>query len=344
MMEQGKKKITALVERFLRNIDVYKKSYNETQVRREFIDPFFESLGWDVANISGYAEQYKDVMHEDSIKVGISLKAPDYSFRIGGQRKFFLEAKKPSVDIKSDINPAYQLRRYAWSAKLPLSILTDFEELAVYDCRIRPKPNDKVSMGRIAYYTYDQYLDKFAEIWETFSKDAVLKGSFDRYIDSTKRKKGTAEVDREFLKEIEAWRDALARNLALRNSDLSVYELNFAVQHTIDRIIFLRICEDRGIENYGRLQSLMNGSNIYRRLLQLFDQADSKYNSGIFDFKADTLSHSLNIDDKVLKGIIKNLYYLDSPYEFSVLSVSLRIRLIRKLIILQRVRVFNPSP
>ncbi len=323
MIEEAKKKINDLVERFLRNIDVYKSSYNETQVRREFIDPFFESLGWDVANIAGYAEQYKDVVHEDSIKVGISLKATDYSFRIGGQLKFFLEAKKPSVDIKSDINPAYQLRRYAWSAKLPLSTLTDFEELAIYDCRIRPESNDKVSTGRIAYYTYDRYLDKFDEIWETFSKDAVLKGSFDRYIESTKRKKGTAEVDREFLKEIETWRDTLARNIALRNYELNIYELNFAVQHTIDRIIFLRICEDRGIENYGRLQSLLNGSNIYRRLLQLFDQADNKYNSGLFDFKADTLSHTLNIDDKVLKGIIKNLYYPDSPYEFSVFGADI---------------------
>ena len=78
-------------------------------------------------------------------------KAPDYSFRIGGARKFFVEAKKPSVDIRNDIHPAYQLRRYAWSAKLPLSILTDFEELAVYDCRIRPDKGDKSSTARVMY-------------------------------------------------------------------------------------------------------------------------------------------------------------------------------------------------
>jgi len=99
-MQEVRSKIEELVDRFRRNADVYKNgSYNETQVRREFIDPFFEALGWDVANKAGYAEQYKDVVHEDSIKVGVSLKAPDYSFRIGGQRKFFLEAKKPSVKI-----------------------------------------------------------------------------------------------------------------------------------------------------------------------------------------------------------------------------------------------------
>ncbi len=98
-------------------------AYNETQLRREFIDPFFEALGWDVTNKAGYAEQYKDVIHEDAIKIAGATKAPDYCFRIGGVRKFFLETKKPSIDIKSQTSPAYQLRRYAWSAKLPLSIL-----------------------------------------------------------------------------------------------------------------------------------------------------------------------------------------------------------------------------
>jgi len=130
-------KVLELIERFDSNIDAYRSGkYNETQVRLEFINPFFEELGWDITNKQGYAEAYKEVVHEDAIKVGGATKAPDYSFRIGCVRKFFLEAKKPSVSIKEDTHPAYQLRRYAWSAKLPLSILTDFEEFAVYDCRV----------------------------------------------------------------------------------------------------------------------------------------------------------------------------------------------------------------
>ena len=323
-MEDAKEKIKELVERFYLNLDAYKKgSYNETQLRREFIDPFFEALGWDVQNKQGFAEQYKEVVHEDSIKVGISLKAPDYSFRIGGQRKFFLETKKPAINIKEDTSPAYQLRRYAWSAKLPLSILTDFEEFAVYDCRIKPMPSDKVSTGRIAYYTYEQYIGKFDEIYDRFSKEAVLKGSFDRYIETTKGMRGTAEVDKEFLREIESWRESLAKNLALRNPRLTVDELNFAVQQTIDRIIFLRICEDRGIESYGRLQALLNGTNTYRRLFEQFYQADAKYNSGLFDFTLDKLTPVLSTDDKILKDIIESLYYPNSPYEFSVLGAEI---------------------
>jgi predicted type IV restriction endonuclease len=125
--------VRELVERFDRNRDAYRSpSYNETQLRREFLDPFFVALGWDIDNRAGWAEAYKEVIHEDAIKIGGFTKAPDYCFRVGGSRKFFVEAKKPAVDIRQDTSPAFQLRRYAWSAKLPLSVLTDFEEFAVY--------------------------------------------------------------------------------------------------------------------------------------------------------------------------------------------------------------------
>jgi len=324
--------VVELVERFRHNFTTYlNPAYNETQVRIEFIDPFFKALGWDVDNSAGNAPQYRDVVHEDAIKVGIDSRAPDYSFRVGGARKFFVEAKKPAVNLKDDPSPAYQLRRYAWSAKLPLSILTDFQEFVVYDCRVRPANTDKSPVARIMYATFDEYERRWDEIASIFSKDAIYKGSFDQYAESTKAKKGTAEVDTAFLKEIESWRDELARNIALRNRSLSTRELNYAVQATIDRIIFLRICEDRLIEPYGRLQGLVNGQNVWERLRTLFFEADHRYNSGLFHFEQekgradapDTLTPDLVIDDRVLKEILKRLYYPESPYEFSVLPADI---------------------
>jgi hypothetical protein len=325
------KEIIDLVERFENNKESYKSGhYNETQVRREFVDPFFKALGWDVDNEQGFAEAYKDVIHEDAIKVGGTTRAPDYSFRIGGQRKFFLETKKPSVDIKDDIHPAFQLRRYAWTAKLPLSVLTDFEELSVYDCSVKPDQTDKPSKGRIFYLTYQDYLTKWDEIASVFSKNAILKGSFDRFAADKKGKRGTAEVDAAFLEEIAGWREILARNIALRNPDLSTKDLNYAVQAIVNRLVFLRICEDRGIERLMKLQDLLNGERVYPRLCEFFRQADERYNSGIFNFEKepgrespDTLTLSLQIDDKPLKDIIKRLYYPDSPYEFSVLPAEI---------------------
>jgi len=195
--------------------------------------------------------------------------------------------------------------------------------MAVYDCRLRPKANDKPSVGRIRFFTYAQYLDSFEEINNIFSKESVLRGSFDRFAESEKLKLGTAEVDAEFLREIESWREVLAKDIAMKNQKLSIRELNYAVQLTIDRIIFLRMCEDRGIEKYGQIQNLLNGTNTYRRLREIFYHADDKYNSGLFDFKTDQLAPELKIDDKALKDIFQNLYYPESPYEFSVLGADI---------------------
>ncbi|MDH5720658.1 MAG: N-6 DNA methylase [Spirochaetia bacterium] len=325
------KDLSRLLENFQEHISDYKKNtYNEARLRKEYLDPFFEVLGWDMANKQGHAEAYKEVIHEDAIKVGGSMKAPDYSFRIGGVRKFFLEAKKPSVHIKEEISSAYQIRRYAWSAGLPLSILSDFEELAVYDTSIRPKPDDKASNARVFYCKFDEYEKHWDYLSNTFSKEAILKGSFDKYARDAKAKKGTSTVDREFLKEIEKWRLELAKNIALRNN-LSTRELNYAVQLTIDRVLFLRICEDRGIEDYEQLRNLCAQKDIYKNLFSIFDKADQKYNSGLFHFKQekeintppDTVTPGITIDDKILKEILSRLYYPDSPYEFSVISADI---------------------
>src|SRR5690606_21377475 len=233
--QQALNKIKSLVERFDEQKEFYKKTdYNETQTRRDFIDPFFKALGWDVDNENGYAESYREVIHEDRVKVGNATKAPDYSFRlVGGKRLFFLEAKKPSVAIKDDIQPAYQVRRYGWSAKMPISVITDFEEFAIYDCTNKPKPTDKASNGRIKYFTYQNYVHDFDFLWNTFSKERVLKGSFDQFIKSDKNKKGTTTVDSEFLASLDTWRKDLALNIALRNKDLDEDKLNFVVQHII---------------------------------------------------------------------------------------------------------------
>lgn len=323
--EAAFQKISELVERFEEQFDSYKNAtYNETLTRRDFIDPFFKALGWDVDNEEGYAEAYREVIHEDRVKIGKATKAPDYSFKLsGGKRLFFVEAKKPSIAIKDDIIPAYQVRRYGWSAKLPVSIITDFEEFSIYDCTKKPNPGDKASVARIKYLTFREYLNEFDFIWDTFSKERVLKGSFDKFVEGTAGKKGTATVDKEFLISLDSWRTYLATSISWNNKNLDEDEINFVVQQTIDRIIFLRIAEDRSIEPYGNLKSALSKGDFYQNLYTIFGEADAKYNSGLFDFKKDKLSKDVKIDNKVIKTVIKELYYPESPYEFSVLAVEI---------------------
>ena len=351
--EEAYNGIKELVEKFKSNYKQFHSSeYNETLTRQDFINPFFEYLGWDISNKEGLSQTYRDVIHEDKLKIGKETKAPDYSFRIGGNRVFFVEAKKPSRNLKEDSDAAYQIRRYAWSGKLAVSILTDFEEFAIYDCSKKPSPNDKASMSRIEYINYEDYLNRFDFLYDTFAKENVLRGSLEKYNADTKSKKGTESVDIDFLNSLDDLRTKLASNISKLNS-LSLRDLNFAVQHIIDRIIFLRVAEDRGVENYGDLREACSnlnkkwiasasprndntinvhndekitskdGNNYYKNIVEIFKKADGKYNSGIFDFSKDKITQNIEVDNKVIKEIINDLYYPKSPYEFSVISVEI---------------------
>lgn len=328
------------VRQFAEHAETYESSnYSEAQLRIDFLNPLLEALGWDVNNKNGYAEAYREVVYEDALKVGGSSKAPDYGFYIGGRaagggRKFFLEAKKPSVAIRVDPKPAFQLRRYAYTAGLPLSILTNFKEFLVFDTRIQARPKESASAGLIMRVPYTEFPTRWGEIAGIFARESILKGSFDKYAQA-KRKKGLVPIGDSFLADIEEWREAIAKDIAAGNPEIEVDELNFAVQRTIDRILFLRICEDRGIEPTANLLSVTNGERIYERLGQVFLGADDRYNSGIFHFppvgkKADPdrteppddLTLSLSISDKPLRKIIRSLYDIEGQetlYEFSVM-------------------------
>jgi hypothetical protein len=323
--EKGLKIVQDLVSRFAEHLIAYKKAdYNETQTRRDFIDPFFKALGWDIDNEQGFSESYREVIHEDKIKISGGTKAPDYSFRLSGKEKlFFLEAKKPNIKIKEFIDPAYQIRRYGWNAKMTISVLTDFEELSIYDCTNEPKSQDSAAKARLNYITYDRYEKEWEFLWNVLSKESAQNGGFNEYLKKVPLKKGADTVDKKFLKSLDEWRTLLAETISKENKQLDEDELNFAVQQTLDRIIFLRICEDRSIEPYGRLKECLNHGNYYENLLSEFKQADQKYNSGLFNFKKDKISHQLKINNKTLKTIISQLYYPECPYEFSVISVEI---------------------
>ncbi len=326
------------VGKFHEHIDTYRAGdYSEAQLRIDFLNPMLEALGWDVDNKAGYAEAYRDVVYEDALKIGGTSKAPDYGFYIGGRaagggRKFFLEAKKPSASLRVDPKPAFQLRRYAYSAQLPLSILTNFREFIVYDTRLKPGAKDSATAGAIVTLKYTEYPNRWHDIASIFSREAILRGSFDKFA-RAKRKKGMEPLGEAFLKDIEQWRADLAKEIASSNPDITVEDLNFAVQRTIDRIIFLRICEDRGIEPIGNLQQLLNGGQVYARMGQIFRGADDRYNSGIFHFPAagkrpdpdrteapDDLTLDLELRDQPIKKLIRGLYdqpNLYTAYEFS---------------------------
>lgn len=301
-------------------------SYSEAALRADFIDKFLQALGWDVSNTQNAKQHLRDViveyrLDENEADLLGQRGKPDYALMYNGSRKFFVEAKKPSVKIEFSDAAAFQVRSYGWTAKMPISILTNFEHFIIYDCKTRPLEGDDARISRIPsrVYHYSEYVSKFDELYDAFSREAVYSGDFDCKFPYNKEYRGEDTFDGFFLKQIEEWRKRLATELNDKNPTLSQRELNYTVQRLLNRIIFLRICEDREQEKYEALKSI----TTFDELKALFLESDKKYDSGLFERSYDNNLENLALDDNVLIQIFMELYYPRSSYTFSVLDSSI---------------------
>jgi len=302
--------------------------YNETQLRVDFINPLLKTFGWDVNNNEGQSQFQRPVIQEESIDVedDLNKKTPDYTLRVQGIRKLFVEAKKPSIDICTSSNAAFQIRRYGWNSNLAISILTNFDKLAIYDCRYKPDPKDDVRVACFKIYDYKDYIKYFEEIYNIISFESVSSGVLDDKFTIDNRK--GQRFDNYFLSQIEKWRVKLAKSAIERNNQLIGEDINFLIQRLLNRIIFLRICEDRNIETYETLKNI----DSYDELKSVFIQSDKKYNSNLFNFIDDTISLKIDLDADVLIEIFEELYYPLSPYNFSVVDPSILSQIYEKFL------------
>jgi hypothetical protein len=313
-------KITDLIKKYELNRDYYISSkYNEAQLRADFLNPLFELLGWDIENTAEKSNNEREVLLEEPLKKDAksNTKKPDYTFRLFSERKFFLEAKKPSVKIESDNESAKQIRRYGYSAKLKISALSNFEYLAIYDCSEKVEPSDDVNKCRISLYHFSEYAEKFEELKYLLGQKTVYTGEFDKEWEHIEDKIKLHGVDKLFLNQINEWRILLGSQVYQYKQIISETELNDLVQSYLNSIIFLRVCEDRNIEKYQTLLNFANKQN-FKALIRKFYEADKQYNAGLFTQKYK--EKIIETSQSVFWDIIKQLYYPESPYSFSVFA------------------------
>jgi len=309
-----------LVKKYQSNRKTYlKASYNETQLRTDFLDPFFELLGWDIKNSEGKPTNEREVLLEEGLKADATAntKKPDYTFRLFSERKFFLEAKKPNVKIEINNEPAKQVRRYGFTAKLKISVLSNFEYLVIYDCSQKVEEDDSVTKSRINIYHYTEYESAFEEIKKQLSHQVVYSGEFDETWKDIEEQLKLSSVDSLFLSQINDWRIILGKEIYSHKSDVSIEELNDIVQSYINSIIFLRVCEDRNFEAYKTLLNFAD-KNDFNSLIKKFKEADKKYNAGLFNHPL--VDEIISNNSSAFWIIIEHLYFPESSYSFSVFS------------------------
>ncbi len=315
-------KIKELVARFERlAAGPAPESFDEAQLRVSFVNPFWEALGWNV-------REPGEVIIEKRVAVRAATKHADYCFQLGGKPQFVVEAKDyfrhRSLDDRDII---FQAKRYGYNLPADFAVLTNFGELRVYDAGLEPiYENPARGFLKKLRFGWRDYVPRWDELAAAFSRDAVAAGALRALLPKARRTRNKEALDRKFFERLNEWRKELARVIALRNADLSVHDINEAVQRILDRAIFIRVIEDRGIEATELLRAALNKwkdekeKPLYQYVVDKFRYLEPQYNGELF---YPHFSENLLVDDRPLRAFLESLYYPKCPYQFNVVGVEL---------------------
>ncbi|OFT64657.1 Eco57I restriction-modification methylase domain-containing protein [Corynebacterium sp. HMSC05D03] len=291
--------------------------YTEAETRSEFIDVLWMNLGWDVRNRHGVAPYKRDVVLEKNQRqLGSSGQKPDYTIRINGESRYNIEAKKPSVPVFSDKSAIFQARRYGYTDQHAIVVLTNFRDLIVFDATVPvDEGRDHAETALLARWNYKEYVDSWDEISDLLGKKAVgtVNWAF-----STAASKQDLPADKAFINHFNSWRMEIGQSILENSPSISEIHLNDAVQQLLNRLIFIRMCEDRGIEGEETLRKVVTGD--ITNLPALFETLHTRYNTGLFATVSPKFDPVILTDSSVIIDIVNRLYAPRSPFSFAVLD------------------------
>ncbi|WP_071764460.1 Eco57I restriction-modification methylase domain-containing protein [Burkholderia ubonensis] len=337
---QAHAKVCDLIDRFAR----YAKSkyllpsYQEAEARKDFIDPLLKAIGWDVDHEHQHNPYEQEVKVESGLIVhnARAQKRADYAFYLAPNFqdvRFYVEAKKPSIDLDNSVDAHFQTLRYGYGAGTPLSLLTDFERIIVLDCRRLPHPDSALRQVYKKWH-YSEFRDagKFAEFYWLFSREAHADGSYQRRVEELPKPRGGAKqrglfkggyqpVDESFLLELSAYRETLAKAFKKANILLGSAELTELVQRALDRLVFMRFLEDKQIETEVRVSNLGKSKSAWTDFQIASRRLDNIYNGIVFKPLPTLDDANFEVDDEVFGDICERMAAENSPYNFDAIPI-----------------------
>jgi len=309
--ELAKQKIQELVDKY----EVAKKagtlaSYSEEETKKDFILPLFKVLGWNT-------EDKKEVSAEEYIK---SSGRVDYGFYLNGRSKFYLEAKPLSTDLYKE-KYANQAIRYSWNKSVTWAILTDFENIKVFNAQVV----DKALMDKQLFdISYSEFLNRFDDLW-LLSRKSFETDELDKYAERIGKKIQKVSVTKKLYEDLNNARLLLTKMFLAWNPELQnkKHLVDEGVQKVLDRIMFIRVAEDRNIEQQTlrplirewqvRWNSGKKDKLLYQYMIDKFIELNDVYNSHIFSkHSSDTWEEHKN----VIEEIIEKFYGKEDYYEY----------------------------
>jgi len=305
--EKARTDIADLVNRLEQVIESGKEAtFSEADVSSKFILPFLDALGWDTKDIDQVKEQRR------------TLSGPvDYTLSVNRKPRLLLELKKfdeqldgcREVHGRKETFPE-QATRYAWHLKVEWVVLTNFKEIRLYNSYYR-KPAD----GLRLQLRFPQFVSELDRLW-ILSLASVQAGELDKIEKKAERE----NIDEAVLEDLLEIRRLLSDNISSSNTSLPIETVRENVQKIMDRLIVIRVAEDKGLIGFESLRKELESwknrglpTPFMRSLKSLFRDFDDIYNTKLFEpHKCEDLS----IENKVLETVIDVLY----QYNFDLIS------------------------
>jgi len=296
---------------------------------QQYIKPFFQLLGWTLNK--------KNPLHLEKIDPALTPgkpSPPDYLLINKHQPLFFIDVKKPAFPIKEQKERAFQLRRFSFSANLPIAVSTDFEEFALFDCRIKPELEDDLETTRLFYCDIDSLftpcqlvpgIRNIDFLFSVFSSSALTNHHFRQFLDEMPTPSYLTNVNHELFKAIESWHFILFQELAALNPFMTKTELNQFTSHFILTLLYWRFQEDTNQEKYATLYQVSLSEDPWKSLRMLCENKKLIYPSDM------EIISSVQIGRETLYSILQQLYYPESPFEFSVITPASYLRIFSSL-------------
>lgn len=314
--EQAKLAIQKLVDKYEEVLKSGKaKSYTEEDTKKGFIVPFFAALGWEM-------EDRNEVTSEEHI----SGDRVDYGFYVNSRAKFYLEAKRLKADL-NDPKYARQAIKYSWNKGVTWAALSDFESVKVFNADFQ---SEELAHSKFFDISYDKYIEDFDRLW-LLSKESFENGDIDKKAEEWGKALKRVSVTDALYKDLTESRKLLTDSLKRWNEKISEDLLDEGVQKLLNRLVFIRVLEDREIEPQILKTIVREWESghyekerppLYLSLVKKFRELDAQYNSNLFgEHPFETWEEHDNYTKKVIDILYgKSGYY---EYDFKIMPADI---------------------
>jgi adenine-specific DNA-methyltransferase len=296
---EAKQEIASLVAKYESLPTRTLNRYDEENTKKDFVLPLFHRLGWEVDNLTEVAAEER-----------ASNGRVDYAFKLGGVSRFYVEVKPLREDLGNRTDWAKQAITYAENKSVTWAILTNFKQLMLFNTEW-DEPN--LDRARFLNLTCHDYEADFAKLW-WLSKESIEKGILNEEARKVGALKPKLPVEKSLYNQLLKWRTDLFNQIFHYQKDkgVNLRQTDELIQQFINRLVFIRYAEDRGIEE-NKLRAALHQwrsggreGDLIDRIRDIFRNFASVYDSDLFPLL--DAWDSVFVESDTLERIIDGLY------------------------------------